>query len=120
MSQTYPEFESLWIEIDNNKNHNILSAVMYRHPSFNPDSFLTYLEQCVEKVNKENKYCILMGDFNLNLLNSDSHPKTEYFLNILMTNFFQPHILSPTRITHHTATSIDNIFFNSLEFNVIN
>ena len=119
LSQTYPEFESLWIEIYNNKNHNILSAVMYRHPSFNPDSFLTYLEQCVEKVNKENKYCILMGDFNLNLLNSDSHPKTEYFLNILMTNFFQPHILSPTRITHHTATLTDNIFFNSLEFNVI-
>ena len=29
--------------------------------------------------------------------------------------FFQPHILQPTRITDHSATLIDNIFFNSIE-----
>ena len=29
---------------------------------------------------------------------------------------FLPHILQPTRITDHTATLIDNIFFNSSEF----
>ena len=29
---------------------------------------------------------------------------------------FLPHILQPTRITDHTATLIDNIFFNSNEF----
>ena len=28
---------------------------------------------------------------------------------------FQPQILQPTRITDHSATLIDNIFFNSLE-----
>ena len=31
------------------------------------------------------------------------------------SNFFQPYILQPTRITDHSATLIDNIFFNSIE-----
>ena len=33
----------------------------------------------------------------------------------LGTSFFHPYILQPTRITDHSATLIDNIFFNSLE-----
>jgi hypothetical protein len=64
-------------------------------------------------------YCIIIGDFNLDLLNYESHPKTDEFMNILVTSFFQPYILQPTRITEHTATLIDNIFFNSLEHLVI-
>ena len=36
-------------------------------------------------------------------------------MNKLGTSFFHPHILQPTRITDHSATLIDNIFFNSLE-----
>ncbi len=36
-------------------------------------------------------------------------------MNILGTYFFQPHILQPTRITHHSETVIDNIFLNSIE-----
>ena len=33
--------------------------------------------------------------------------------------FFQPHILQPTRITNHSATLIDNIFFNSTTHHAI-
>jgi hypothetical protein len=36
-------------------------------------------------------------------------------MNILGTYFFQPHILQPTRITHHSETLIDNIFLNLIE-----
>ena len=68
-----------------------------------------------EKVNIEGKFCLLMGDFNINLLNYDSHSETEDFVNTLGSYAFHPQILKPTRITYHSATSIDNIFFNSLE-----
>jgi len=60
-----------------------------------------------------------MGDFNINLLNYDSHLETENFVNSLGSQNFHPQILKPTRITHHSATLIDNIFFNSLEHLVI-
>lgn len=52
---------------------------------------------------KENKYCILMGDFNINLLNYESHKTTDEFVNGLGSFFFQ----------RHSAILIDNIFFNS-------
>ena len=60
-----------------------------------------------------------MGDFNIDLLKSDSHSILDNFLDVFSSNFFQPHILQLTRITDHSATLIDNIFFNSLEHLVI-
>jgi hypothetical protein len=56
-----------------------------------------------------------MGDFNLDLLKYETHTGTEEFMNNLGTYIFQPHILQRTRITNHTATLIDNIFYNALE-----
>ena len=56
-----------------------------------------------------------MGDFNINLLNNQSHTPTEDFINNLGVSCFQPHIIRPARITDHTATLIDNIYFNSIE-----
>ena len=46
----------------------------------------------------------------------ESHNDTDNFLNTLGSSFFFPQILQPTRITEHSATLIDNIFFNSLEY----
>ena len=58
---------------------------------------------------------MISGDFNIDLLKFGSHSETDEFMNILGTHFFQPRILQPTRITNHSATLIDNIFFNSLD-----
>ena len=41
-----------------------------------------------------------MGDFNVNLLNLESHLATDEFLSSLGAYFFNPHILKPNRITH--------------------
>ena len=74
----------------------------------------------IDKIHCEQKYCVLLGDFNLDLLKFESHLSTENFLNTLGSYCFQPQILQPTRITDHSATLIDNIFFNSLEHFSIN
>ena len=55
-----------------------------------------------------------MGDFNLNLLNSENHSKTNDFLDLLYSSYFWPLISKPTRITESTSTLIDNIFSNSV------
>ena len=73
----------------------------------------------IEKIHQENKYCTMQGDFNLDLLKSESHQETKNFLNALNSLFFQPQILQPTRITDHSATLIANIFFNSLDHSTI-
>lgn len=118
-SKSTRDYEGLWIEIDNNKRKNIVCGIIYRHPDSNLDCFLEYIYNVVESIHRENKLCVIMGDFNINLLNFESHPATEQFINTLGTYFFQPHILKPSRITHHSATLIDNIFLNSAEHQTI-
>ncbi len=55
-----------------------------------------------------------MGDFNLNLLNYDSHSLACEFLDGMYSNMFIPLITScPTRITAYTSTLIDNLFTNN-------
>ena len=118
LSCTKADFECLWIEVECDLHHNIVCGVIYRHPNTNYESFFEYLSNTIGKVNDENKYCVIMGDFNIDLLHT-SHSATEEFLNTLETHFFNPHILQPTRITHHSATLIDNIFLNSITHHTI-
>ena len=54
-----------------------------------------------------------MGDFNVNLLNYESHNKTNDFINTMVSHYLLPHILHPARVTDHSATVIDNIFSNN-------
>ena len=65
------------------------------------------------------KFFILMGDFNINLLNYESHTPTDDFIDNLGVLCFQPHIIQPTIITEHSATLVDNIYFNSIEHHCI-
>ena len=112
------DYECIWIEI-HRKSRNIVCAVIYRHPNGNLDNFTDYFYEVIDKISNESKLCTLLGDFNLNLLNFESHNATGDFVNTLASYYFQPHIIKPTRITDHSATLIDNIFFNSLEHEVI-
>lgn len=107
------DFESLWIEIENKSQHNIICGVVYRHPNGSMNSFMEHINGVIDIINKECKYCAIIGDFNIDLLKFESHPDTDNFINNLMSSHFQPHILQPTRITDHSSTLIDNIFFNS-------
>ena len=118
ISSSEPEFETLWVEFHSKNQSNLLCGIIYRHPSSNSENFLNYFNSTIEKIHQENKLCLIMGDFNFDLLKTDSHADSENFLNTLGSFFFQPQILQPTRITDHSATLIDNIFFNSLEHNI--
>jgi hypothetical protein len=96
-----------------NKNgKNIIIGIVYRPPSGNFDS----INEILETVDRENKLlCYLMGDFNIDLFKSESCDYANYFTEQLFTSSFFPLITKATRITHHTATLIDNIFTNNLE-----
>ena len=112
-------FEALWIEIDTIGQPNLVCGILYRHPNGNLDKFLEYMNLTIEKIHQENKLCLFMGDFNIDLLKIDTHITSEKFINDLGSFFFQPQILQPTRITDHSSTLIDNIFFNSIEHFII-
>lgn len=87
------DFEALWIEIDTVGQPNLLCGVLYRHPNGNLDNFMDYINMTIEKIHQENKLCLFMGDFNIDLLKITTHTASENFINDLGSFFFQPQIL---------------------------
>ena len=78
-----------------------------------------YLTPLLEKLNREDKFCFLMGDFNINLMKINSESDNSQFYNTMCSYFFMPLVLQPTRVTDKSKTLIDNIFFNSFEFTTL-
>ena len=64
------EIESTFIELFNNNNSNMVIGCIYKHPKVSVSEFTEdYLVPLLEKLAKEKKETILMGDFNINMLN---------------------------------------------------
>ena len=113
------EYEPLWVEINTGpRSKNIVVCCSYRHPDTDVTKFIEYLESVLSKVDK-NKIVCVMGDFNINLLNYESHNDTNEFINSMVSHHMLPQILQPTRVTDHSATVIDNIFTKATNFETI-
>ena len=91
---------------------------LYRHPHNNSDEFFQYVEICLTKLANENKK-VLCGDFNFDLLKTETNHLTQHFFNLLCSYGFLSHIMQPTRVTENMATVIDNIFSNNLMDDII-
>jgi hypothetical protein len=113
LSSITSDYEMLWLEVDKDSTgtkSNIVLGVIYRIPGSNPNDFNNKLQEIITQITNEHKECIHVGNYNLNLLNSDTHPPTAEFANINFTHSLFPAINKPTRLTSNTATLIDNIF----------
>ena len=107
-------FEHCVVEIKL-KKHNLLVGSVYRAPNCNQHDFLTAYEKFVCGLKEiPNSKLILGMDHNLDLLKNHLHNNTQEFININYDRDLFPVITKPTRITHTSATLIDNIFLDSL------
>ena len=77
-----------------------------------------YLNELFGKLSKENKTIFLFGDFNINLLNYDTNPPSNEFLDSLSSHYLLPHIVQPSRVATNSKTLID-IFSNMAVPNII-
>ena len=68
----------------------------------------------VNVVRRENKTCYFLGDYNINILNYESHVQTAQFVDMMSSNVFLPLITRPSRVTALSATLIDNISTNDI------
>ena len=86
-----------------------------KHPTLSISEFNSaYIKDLLLKANSENKEIMLMGDFNINLLNYESNESVGDFLDTMCTHGFLPCISGPTHLTPHSKTLIDNIFYNGI------
>jgi len=102
--------ENLTIEISIGLRKWLIS-VIYRHPSTPISKFKTRFYDFLEKIDDENKNCIIFGDFNIDLVNKTTSVQ-EYINNVELHNF-QQLIEKPTRVFKNSSTLIDHIYFKS-------
>ena len=108
--------ESAFSEIVVPNKKNIVLGCIYRHPSMDLHDFNeNYLTPVMDKLNND-KHTFLMGDFNVDLMKTDTDKDTSQYFDNISSSMFVPHIILPTRITPHSKTLIDNIFSNVNNF----
>ena len=66
--------------------------------------------------NKSHENCDIqnLSDFNINMLNFETHGLTNDYVNALISKSFLPVITLPTRVKHQSATLIDHIWTNKV------
>ena len=94
------------------KKKNIICAVMYRQHN-NPDRFLKYFEESVERYSATGKQLCILGDYNLDLLKLECSNCSHDFLMCPQSCYMIPTIDKPTRVRKNSAALIDNIFVNN-------
>ena len=104
--------ESTFIEIMNTKQKNMIIGCIYKHPKQGTHDFNeNYTLPLMDKLSREKTYILIMGDFNINLLNYSNDKDTTIFLDRMFSNSFSPLITLPTRVSNNSETLLDNIFY---------
>ena len=78
------EIKSTFIELVNNNNSNTVLGCIYKHSKVSVTEFMEdYLVPLLEKLPKEKIETILMGDFNINILNCNTDRDTSSFIDTI-------------------------------------
>ena len=98
------------------KQKTFIIGCVYRAPDGDKRSFLGCLETILLQLRRElpNAEYIVLGDFNINLLDNVDNGDCEEFINLMASNNLLPLITKPTRINdgggNHSL--LDNVFYS--------
>ena len=112
-------WEGLFLDISSNEMHKkITLGNIYKPPrnnnnNNNIETFTNQLSPIISQLEKENSYCLIAGDYNMNLLQLPSRDKFADFFDMMCTSGFFPQITYPTHFTRRSCTLIDQIYCHS-------
>ena len=90
---------------------NILLVSGYRPPNTSVKTMLQDYKRLLANLKRCKHHELIIGlDHNLDLMKTHIHKQTSEFLGMNLSSDLTPCITKPTRITHTTATLLDNIF----------
>jgi len=101
------EFETIFVEID---KHKLLVGEVYRIPNTNENKSVERYNTIINKIMNTKLNVVIGTDQNMDLLKLDTHKATSDLFDTFFNNGILPTIIRPTRITHTSATLIDNIY----------
>lgn len=100
------------LNLPNGKKEKVVAV--YRPPNTDLLQFVCDCFKVFDKFINQKYASYIIGDFNVNLMNCESHTATSDFLNMALEHFLYPIITKPTRFSKTSSTLIDNIFVNNL------
>jgi len=104
------EYESIFIEITSTPNNAIIGEI-YRIPNTPARLSVNRFEDTIAKLINYNSHDIIIGsDMNFDFIKMNEHKHTADLFENFISSGLIPVITRPTRITHSTASVIDNIY----------
>ncbi|KAL9970463.1 hypothetical protein ACROYT_G022841 [Oculina patagonica] len=88
LTKTTHDFEALWVEMQNGSQRNMICSVIYLHPNGYIQNFMDNLNSTVVRIHRKDKFCITLGDFNLDLLKLENRKLFKHLRGPLVFNHF--------------------------------
>ena len=117
-------YESIWVKVKVKSGPDKIIGNVYRPNSAPKADLMKALEihdKILDVLQNDRKHAkceiIICSDFNINMLNFETHNLTNDYINSLISKSFIPVITLPTRIKHQSATLIDHIWRNKITNN---
>ena len=107
--------ETLFLEVIM-EHKPLIVGMLYRRPETSIECFMEDLSKILNNVRSK---CIIMGDFNLNLLNELQNIHVTNLINKFKQCAFMRLILKPTRVHKNSATLLDHIWVNFNQSNFV-
>ena len=105
----------MFIEVKlKNSAKGLVIGVIYRHPSTSLSEFKLHFTQTLSHLAKHKKEYIICGDFNVDLIKSQSSPSVNEYIDSVFSEGCYRMIDKPTRITPHSSTLLDHVYSNIL------
>ena len=78
--------DEIWLNSETENGIKTTIGVIYRHPRAKITKFNDKIYSVLDKINSDKsiKMCFIAGDFNVNLINYDTHKPTETFFDNLI------------------------------------
>ena len=112
------EFECIFIETNINKHKTIIGEI-YRVPDTNERLSIERYDYVLGQLDSEKCDVYLATDQNFDFSKIKTHKNTAELFDVFYTRTYIPTIVKPTRITHTSATIIDNIYVKCNTYNLM-
>ena len=109
----------MWLKIKCKNYSEYVIGVIYRHPNhIDINDFNLQLNEILQQVSSSEHKCIVLCDFNIDLLNKQkSH--TSSYLNMINSNAFHSIVNLTTRVTPKSSTFLDHVLTNDTSSEII-
>ena len=105
------EFECIFAEVKGNINEkNLIVGQIYRPPNTNERCAISRYEQVMSGICNTKNNIIIGTDQNFDLMKINQNTNVSDLFDVFLTLGVVPAITRPTRITHTSATLIDNLY----------